>query len=320
MPLIHVNADADRPVLCGGGCIATELADALAALPPGAPVVVLLHGYKFSPWHPRRNPHHHILSLSPRAGCWKAVSWPRHLGFGKGAAQEGLCIAFGWEARGSIWRAWAEAEAAGRALAALIRLVRKLHAAPVHMLTHSLGARVALQALSHLPAGSIGRAVLLAAAEFQSHAAEALSTPGGSSAEIVNITSRENDPFDKMLELFLCTAQQGDRALGAGLGRPAQNWLDIQIDCDQTRAALADLGFRIPPPSRRICHWSGYLRPGVFGLYAQLIRAPHDLPLTRLAKALPQESAPRWSRLFAALMPPRPGSHYQIRRVLPGHD
>ena len=294
MPLVKVNSDRNGRLQCDLGALQAALAD----LPPVAPVIILIHGYKFSPATQLTDPHDHILSLTPRPGCRKAISWPRHLGFGRGTHDEGLCIAFGWEARGSLWQAWDSAARAGAALAGLIGQIGGLRDGKVDVLGHSLAARVALAALAALPEGSIGRLVLLAAAEFQSAASAALAAPAGRDAEVINITTRENDVFDSLLEWLIRATERGDRALGAGLGAPARNWLDVQIDCADTRRSLASLGFRVPPPSRRVCHWSPYLRPGLFSFYAGLIRDPQRLSLTALRRALPADTAPRWSRLL----------------------
>lgn len=300
MPLLKVNALGGRPHLQGPGDLDRTLTALLADLPPGAPVVVLVHGYKYSPTVPKACPHSQILSLNPDPACKKVVSWPRHLGFGRGDATEGLCIAFGWQARGTIWQAWRSAGLAGAALADLTRRIQAQRPGAVDILAHSLGARVTLAAMQVLPGHSIGRAVLMAAAEFQGAGLAALRSSAGRTAEIVNITSRENDLYDSLMEWLL--PRRGDRALGAGLGRSDRNWLDIQMDCASTRAALADFGYRIPAPARRICHWSAYLRPGLFGLYRDLIRNRHALPLACLRHAVPMQPAPRWSRLW-----PMPG-------------
>lgn len=298
MPLLKINADRGQPFLHGPGDLDTALRAAVRALPADAPVIILIHGYRFSPTRKACDPHRHILSLTPTPGCRKAISWPRHLGFGRDTADEGLCIAFGWEARGSIWRAWEAAAQAGTALADLVRRLRALRRAPVDILCHSLGARVGLCAVSWLAAGSVGRVVLMAAADYRSHVRGVLDTPAGRTAEFVNVTSRENDPFDAAMEWLIRAPAAGDRALGDGLGQGFANWLDLQVDCPETLEVLRDLGYRIAPPSRRVCHWSAYLRPGLFRVYGDLIRDRDLLPLDRLAGLLPGSAAPRWSGLW----------------------
>ncbi|MCP3969559.1 MAG: alpha/beta fold hydrolase [Rhodobacteraceae bacterium] len=288
MPLLNLNAvdGALRPV--GGGGLGPALRAALAGVESGAPVLVMIHGFRFSPAAPGTDPHSHILALSPRTDDRRAVSWPRHMGFGRGVAAEGLCIGFGWEARGTIWQAWREAARAADLLASLVTRLRAQHPGPVDILAHSLGARVALRAMARLSGGAIGRVILMAAAEYRSAAADA--QRGG--AEVINVTSRENDLFDGLVEWLIRKPARGDRTLGRGLQGHAPNWLDVQVDCVQARVALAGFGYRIPPPVRRICHWSAYLRPGLFGFYRDLIRDRDGLPLAELSDALPKRTAP----------------------------
>jgi pimeloyl-ACP methyl ester carboxylesterase len=280
MPLVRINADGVRPVP------RDDLDAALRSLPAAAPVMVLIHGYKYTPRRPERCPHEHILSLKPREAA-RAMSWPRHLGFGRGEPAEGLCIAFGWTANGSLWRAHAEALRAATALAEVIRTVHRTHPVPVHLVGHSLGARVALGAFADLPAGSVGRALLLAGAETRAAAEAALATPAGRAAEIVNVRTRENAIFDLLFRAAIHPHRLLDRALGAGLARDDRRWLDLAIDCPRARAHLAQLGYRVPPPVRAICHWSAYLRPGLFPLYRALLRDGLPLAALRLPASEP---------------------------------
>ncbi len=322
MALLRINATPNGLAADGaeasGPAAAHAIRQALACV---GPVIVLIHGYKFAPGEPGRSPHRHILSAEPVRGHWKAVSWPRHLGFGRGDTREGLCIAFGWDARGSLAQAYRRAGTAGAALARLVaEIAAEAPGRQVHVVAHSLGARVALTALRQAPAGAFGRLVLLAAAEFSSEAQAALAAPGAASAEIVNVTSRENDLFDFLFERLAPAPRPGDRALGLGLGplarcramRPpasaqathagSMRWLDIQLDHPGTAPALRGLGFRLAPAERRVCHWSPYLRPGALAFYRALLREPERLPLPLLRGMLPAAHAPRWSRLLA---PPR---------------
>lgn len=279
--------------------LAVQLQVALAACPPTAPIVVMVHGYRYDPGHPASDPHRQILALTPERRHAKAISWPRHLGYGH-KAQEGLAIGFGWQARGTIWQAQAAAERAGAALAALVRQVRAIDPTRrVDMLAHSLGARVVLSAAPMLPSGSLGRVVLMTGAEFGSRAVSALHSPAGRAAQVFNITTRENDLFDFLTEALLPAPRPGDRTLGHGLPQPMANWIDLQIDQDETLAVLARLGHRIAPPHLRVCHWSSYLRPGLFGLYRALLAPDDPLTIERLHSLLPSRNEPRWSRLLA---------------------
>ncbi|MBV7377910.1 alpha/beta fold hydrolase [Maritimibacter dapengensis] len=273
MPQAIVNAgsgglDYDR----------VALAQALETLPLQAPIVILIHGYKYAPGAPGHCPHDQILAEGGTRKSWKIMSWPRHLGLGR----DGLVIAFGWQGTGSIWQAYRNAGAAGRALAGLIEGVGR----PVHLFGHSPGARVALSAVANAPAHSIGRVVLIAGAELRSNARAALASPAGRRADVLNVTSRENLPFDLLLE---CVLGLRGRALGAGLP-DLPGWTDLAVDRDTTRDRLRRLGYRIGAPSRRFCHWSLYLRPGLFPLYADVLRG--DLPLSRLAAPAPVSLSP----------------------------
>ena len=124
-----------------------------------------------------------------------------------------------------------------------------------------------------------------------------MQTRAGQTAEFVNITTRENDLFDLLLEWSVRAPNAGDLSLGLGLAEPAGNWLDVQIDHGATLKALAALGHRIAAPERWICHWSAYLRPGLFALYRALLSGSDCLPLARLRAHLPGGKQPRWSRI-----------------------
>ncbi|ATG47483.1 hypothetical protein CEW89_07800 [Celeribacter ethanolicus] len=278
MPLVKINADG--PFLPPD--TRERLRQALDATPAGAPVVICIHGYKFSPHVPAHDPHDHILALDPELTSRKVLSWPRALGFGTGTAQEGLCIALGWEARGTIWQAYDMARQTGEALA---RLIWKMDR-PVQLIGHSLGARVILSALPRLPAVAVRRAILLAGAEFRSAAYHALDSEAGRTVEILNVTSRENRLYDLMFEMALRPDHGASRALGAGLGALRRNWCDLAIDNVRARAVLDRLGYPIPAPDRRVCHWSPYLRAGLFDLYRVALRTPECLPLALLQDEL----------------------------------
>jgi pimeloyl-ACP methyl ester carboxylesterase len=299
MPLIRITADADAPRLFNAtaGLNAT-LRRALAHPDTGSgPVVVMVHGYKYRPGHAVHCPHSAIFSLEPAPKLERNLSWPHHLGFGRGAADEGLAVAFSWQARGSIWQACRAALEAGKALAAVIA---DLHATDptrkFHLLAHSLGARVALSALASSAPGAVNTVILLAGAEFTSTALDALASPGGQSARVLNVTSRENDLFDFLMERVVAPPRPGDQMLGLGHAR-APNLVTLQLDAADTLAALRRAGFTIAEPHKRICHWSAYLRPGVFPLYRALLN--DHLSFAQLRALTGTDPSPRWSRLLA---------------------
>ena len=153
------------------------------------------------------------------------------LDFSRHDPADGLCIGFGWEGvaePGSASLAksggfcdglWAR-EGTGTHLAQVINAIGAL--APerkVDVLAHSLGARIALRALPQLERGNLGRVILLGAAEFESEALQMLAAnTANRQAEFINVTARENDPFDLLFECFAPRRVEGDRALSAGAG------------------------------------------------------------------------------------------------------
>lgn len=260
---IAVNADDQTP-----------LARIRERLTPGLPVIVMIHGFRYTPARPAADPH--SILFAPHA-------WPGQL--------HGQTVGFGWDACGTIWQARANAARTGLALA---RLIAGLDA-PVGIIAHSLGARVALSALTHLPQGAVQRMVLLAGAEYGDAALAALD---GKGTEVLNVTSRENDGYDFLYET-LTAPLSGRRTLAALHSRPGI--ATVQIDCDDHRAGLARLGFPTDAPDRRICHWSCYSRPGLFPLYRRFLTRPETLPISALHAALPRTLAPRWSRLLGGV-------------------
>jgi hypothetical protein len=290
MPTVAANARAD-------GALSGE---PLPPLAPGQRVTVMIHGFRYAPGAGSACPHRTLYAVNPERSVARVVSWTRKLGL----AQSGTGIGFGWQATGTLWNAYRSAGRAGGGLAELVRALRSAGSGPVDVIAHSLGARVALSALPDVQAGDVGRLLLLSAAEFGRPAAQALATPAGRAAEVLNVTSRENDLFDGLFELLLGARMRG---LGAtlGSGLDARNAVTLQIDSPAHTRALAAIGHRIEPPGRRICHWSAYLRPGLFPLYRAVLDG--RLPLPMLRAALPAETAPRWSRLILPL-PPAPGA------------
>jgi len=288
MPLFNINACAPLP--------AKLLAQA-ETLPEGAPIVVMVHGYGYSPSDPKRDPHSHIFALEPSYDLNTGLSWPRALGLGARDPGAGIAVGFGWESTGRLARIYDMAEIAAQRLAHLATRLSLVSGRPVGFIAHSMGCRVALRALRHLHEGHVSRMVLLAAAEFQSRAEEAMASPAGRSCEILNVTTRENDLFDFLMELGVGRGRE--RCIGNGLSRPLRNWLDLQIDAPEVIARLAEIGYPVGVADKRVCHFSCYMRTGLFDLYRAVLRTPDRLPLPYLAQALPQAQAPRWSRLFA---------------------
>lgn len=303
MPMVRINADGAEVVAADGGTLPCLTHAARGA----GPVIVMIHGYKYLPGDPVHCPHDLILSLSSDAVRSRLQSWPRQMGFETGRSDEGLGLAFGWNARGALWTAQRRAIEAGRALAkTLARLHRETPDRPIHILCHSMGTEVALEALMHLPAGAVQRVVSMTGACYRARALAALESPAGRTAEFFNMVSRENDAFDFLYERLIAPPVPGDQSIGHGLEAP--NAVTLQIDCAETLDLMARLGHRVAPPQQRICHWSSYTRPGILGFYNALLREPARLPLHLLRHGIPARPDPRWSRLLArpVITLPRP--------------
>lgn len=297
MPILRATA-TDTGLELGTEGASRSLCAALRADP--GPVTLMVHGYKYLPGHPVHCPHTSLQAAEPARADARILSWPRHLGL-QGQYGEGLGISFGWSARGSIWAAHRRAEQAGDAMAGLFARIHAIDPdRPIHVIAHSLGARVALRAIACSRPGTVSRAILLAAAEFSGTAAAALDH-AGPGTQVLNVTSRENDLFDFLLERLVAPPHPGDRMLGLG-GLRLPNMVTLQLDDPRSLEALETAGFPIAQPLRRVCHWSPYTREGVFPLYRRVLSGA--LPLSRLRALLPDEGTPRWSRLIPAL--PRP--------------
>jgi len=267
------------------------------------PVTIMVHGFKYHPGHPVHCPHGPIPARPTKRAYRSVVNWPARLGM-HGQPGGGLGLSLGWSARGSIWAARASAQAAGHTLAALISDIRGVDPdRKINLIAHSLGARVALTAIRAGAPGAVNRAILLAAAEYAEAARSALDSKGGAGTTILNVTSRENDLFDFLLERLIAPPRPGDRMLGHG-GFCHPRLVTLQLDDSRSLLALRQAGFHIAPPERLICHWSPYLREGVFLLYRAVLDG--SMPLETLRALLPTDCAPRWSRLRPRLPIPQP--------------
>ncbi len=306
MPILRLNAGPAGPTLHGSPASAMRAINSAAA--GSGPVIVMIHGFKYDPdcdWH---SPHKSIFATTKHPVLHNTVQWLHHLGFGCSDPEEGLAIAFAWRARCSLWEAQKSARSAGQQLADVITAIhnRAPHR-PVNVVTHSMGSEVILEALHSLPAHSVARIVTLTGASYVSRASAALGqTDAGRAAQLINVTSRENEAFDFMFERLTRPPESGDRAMGRGLD--LNNAVTLYLDCPQTLALLSRFGGHIAPRSRRICHWSGYTRPGALRFYAHALRNPQAVPLHALRQALPTSAAPLWPRILTR-------SH--VRKVLP---
>lgn len=314
---IIATDDGLRAAVPGAG-VADGLARALAGARPeaDAPIVVLIHGYKFHPDRADADPHRSLFALRPESGGWKVRSWPEGLGFADDAGETGLCVGFAWPAsaphlssllatgRNGFARVYERAGAYGARLAELVALLQRLAPGrPVDVLAHSLGARVALAALPHL-AEAPGRMILLGAAEFDARARDFLAAARAPVApQVYNVTSRANDLYDLMIERF-APHRRGERAIGLGLGAAPTSWLDLQLDRAEVTAWINAHGIALTPPRARLCHWSFYTRDGAMAVYQAILRRRPGWEVARLRAACLAEQEPRWSRL----LPRRPAA------------
>jgi pimeloyl-ACP methyl ester carboxylesterase len=162
----------------------------------------------------------------------------------------------------------------------------------VNILAHSLGARVALRAVAALPKGHVHRLILLSGAEYRGLAQAAMATPCGRGLQALNVTSGENAVFDGIFRIAVPAAGWRDWPLSAGM-TDAADWTDLRVDCPAALAALRAFGIRTRAPVTRVCHWSTYLRPGLFKLYRGVCDPGDPDLLARLAATLP--SSPRYA-------------------------
>lgn len=270
MPLLRINATARGLRVHASPQSVTA---ALARVADGqGPVVIMVHGYKYSPFVQGRCPH---------ARIFHAGAWPAEL---HSAERGALTIAFGWHARGGLLAAYDTALGQARQLAQVVAALRGR--GPVHIIAHSLGATLVLAALPYLRGGDVGRIVLLSGAAHLGLARHALATPAGAACETFHVTGRSNALFDFAFERMI----PGSGAIGRGLRQA--NTTTLQIDCPATLALLETLGYPLAPAQRRICHWSCYTRAGVMALNAALLDGTLGVARLRDALAVMQPLAP----------------------------
>lgn len=284
------------------------LTSILQKIPEDAPIAILIHGYKYDPAAPNRNPHQHIFSASPKAHK-RVRSWPKGLGFSSDTTQDGLCIGFAWSAynpsintlishrKNSFLHSYDQAAYVATILAQLLVDIEQI--APnrkIDLVSHSLGARVTLLGIDQANSSNIGKVILMGAAEYKS---VAQSSAMNSDAEFYNLTSRENDIFDFLFETFAKSSNKNDRALGNGLDQALSNWVDIQIDRKEVIQYFISRGIVITDQPKRLCHWSFYTRSGMMDLYHNILRqrVAWSVPVLR-SDMLNLAQQPRWSSLF----------------------
>ena len=281
MPLVNIEMD-DRVGLTN---LAQACTCARRAGNARRAIVVMVHGFRYCPNHPTHRASRTLFAPHPAHAPSRVISWPRHLGALDNHSDAPLCVGFGWPARATLWEVQARTQVAGRALAAAVSRLSDAARQPVDLLCHSMGVTTSLAAFAHLNTGRVARLIALSGAAFLDDARAAMDTEAGQATQMLNVISAANAPFDRLLEL---SSRRGGRALGAGLTDPTPGWTDLHIDAPDTLQALQRLGYPVARPGRAVCHWSSYLRPGLFALYRGILTG--QLGMGRLRTALPHHS------------------------------
>lgn len=261
-----------------------HIAQAIQRLPAQAPVVIMIHGFRYAPEAPFSDPHLTLYSSAANQIGRCLASWTDGMGFSDTGFDDGLAVGFGWEAaaHSPSWhpmnmrgfpRIYKNAAVAGERLARVCHWINEL--APdrtIDLMAHSLGARVALRAV-HLHSTNIGRVILMGAAEYASEADQVMKRlPHPSPLEVFNIRARENVFYDFLFEALAPRKKRGDIAIGRGYDGPHHRWLNVATDDASTLQALSVRGVGLGRSQARITHSGFYTRPGMFGFYQSLIR------------------------------------------------
>lgn len=302
MTILAVNAPDERITWD------VDIADAVSRLPLGARVTLLTHGFRYSPYDADACPHARLFSATSRKTSWKSVSWAHYLRLNR--ADAGLTIGFGWPGLGRLDQAAHRAYRAGEALATLMDVI---HAARpdlrLNVVAHSLGARVALRAMARSQTAAVDTVLLLSGADYRDAAMAALAAPAGQRARVINVTSGENRAFDLLFRVLAPSramfAPSLSAGLNGGLNGTHPRWLDLRIDAPGHLSVIRAMGYRPAAPTHAVCHWSSFIRPGLFPLYRDLLGDGGASLYARLAGALPQAAVPARPPRAGALPPGR---------------
>lgn len=308
MAILRMNADEGGRVFDpSGGDWRARLSAAVATCPDEAPIVVLLHGLRYS-WRQGRgcDPHSTLYVAGPLPASRRIrpdrVNWPHLLGFREDGVADGVCVAFGWDAGrlSDIRNAPSALARASDGLTAVIEAVASM-GRRADCLGHSLGAALPLSAMRARPGLPVRRVLMLGPAERRGAALAAVRAQSGrEKTEFVHMLARANDVFDEAYHRFAPTSPEGcARPLGAaGLGEARPEWLDLQIDHPLTRRWISRWTQRPERRPDRVSHWLFYSDEMLMALYGRILRDPSRSIITALRDGgAPDEIAPRWSRL-----------------------
>ena len=243
--------------------------------------VIMIHGYKFDSTQRHHCPHATMFNPSAVEQDYRTLSWPDAFHM----APAGSCaIGFSWPARGRLKSVYHLAARAGVELGQLIKALRSNYPkTPIHLMAHSMGARVVLRAFHTLGAGNIERAILMFPAEYEVPSEAALNTDAGQTCEILTIASRENAFYEYLFSWMNLAGHQMGRAFG-GYQPSRTNHVTVWIDRKEIIDALHSMDIQVGTRKRRLCHWSAYTRTGIFNLYARWLFHPRQLPITTLQR------------------------------------
>ena len=264
-----------------------HLAQALRGLPDGAPIVIMIHGYKYHPRAQSTDPHRLLFSPRPEVSCTRSVSWPLELGFAQLGVDDGLAIGFGWEGRpsrkiapkpflNSFAHVYAQATRAGGHLARVLGWIAEL--APgraVDLIAHSLGARVAFCGISRRASDNLGRLILMGGAEYASVVDQSFRrSDHAQMPEVFCVRTRQNAFVDFLFESFAPRSHPHDFAIGRGYQGPRDRWMNIRLDDPATLGVLSarGIGLSRPAAGKLVDHWGFYQRAGIMKFYRQLLR------------------------------------------------
>ena len=203
------------------------------------------------------------------------------------------CFGFGWysaELEASSWlggiiRAqwnpyrwgWDLAGKAAGVLAHTIQSRLDRSEAEICIIAHSLGARVALNALSQLPNDSVKRVLILNGSEYsQSSKVVARYT----NAHLLNVVVKADDVLNKLGSVFAPEAFVKAVVGQSGIYNPPINWLDICLDDPEVQVRAAACGYdniRGDNPANIADHWYSYTHKENWPLFLDFLGGTRSL-------------------------------------------